>query len=118
MADKFAMDIRNPNAIVDLYEKVDKALAAFGVSSGGISDEAQAQTVAHSLHRLINENEYFADEVVYKCAKMANIVISQERENIYKSVRYIYWNQMDPKYRQLLVGMILDDFRSILLPKK
>lgn len=115
---KFAVEIRNPDAIRDLYIEVDKILGIFKVPESGISEESQAHTVAHVLHSMINIEDSFRHYTITQCAKMANITLHQERIDTYRSVDFMKWSNMEANYRKLIVAMILDDFRSVLNPKK
>jgi len=35
---------------------------------------------------------------------------------IYNCVHCMHWNEMLPEYRQTVMAMVLDDFRSVLNP--
>lgn len=101
---KFAVDIRSPDALRDFYIQVDEVLSLFKIKENGISNEAVAHTVAHTLHGLINTDDTFHFQIINACATMSGIIIQQERKDIYKSIDYIKWSNMEANYRKLIVS--------------
>lgn len=114
---KIGLEIRKSMAIDKLFTEVDLVLKDNDILPDCISKSVESQTVAHVLHRMINEGEYFSHQTVQRCATMSHITISSERNAVYKSIDCMAWGAMTNEYRQLIVAMVLDDFRSILNPK-
>lgn len=114
MAQKnFAIEVRKTDAIDKLFDEVDSILKINGVLPESTSEQVQNMSVAHSLHRMINEFNYFMYDLVQRCAATCHLTISAEREKIYKSAHCMDWNAMTPEYRKVLVAMLLDDFRTV-----
>lgn len=70
--------------------------------------------VAHSLQNMFRADEYFSICTINDLIEVSQIVIPKERYDIYRSQHCIYWRDMTPEFRQTLIAMILNDFRSIL----
>lgn len=101
------------NTFERLYNNVDKILLT---NSG--KDTIQKDTVAHSIQHMLSVDKWFSICAINECAKVSNIVISTERLDIYRAIHCINWSSMTPDYREMIIAMVLDDFRTILNPKK
>ncbi len=112
---KFGIEIRKANT-TNIYKDVDHVLNNHGIKSHGVTDMAKIQTVAHSLNKMIKSQSYFDVCTINNCAKMCQICISEERNNVYSSIHCMHWNEMLPEYREMIVAMVLDDFRTVLHP--
>ena len=84
--------------------------------STSVNSQVQSATIAHSLQRMLKTERYFDVCTVRNCASVAQISIPAERMAIYQSIHCMSWSEMLPDYRQAIVAMVLDDFRSILNP--
>ncbi len=111
---KLGLEIRKAGSLNGLYRDVDTVLANNNVPTGGISQDAQIATIAHSIQKMITSESHFSVCTVDRCAAIAQIHIPAERRNIYSAIHCMNWNEMEPDYRQLITAMILDDFRSVL----
>lgn len=117
----FGLELRSVRSVSckNLYEDVDKVLGKANiVSSGGVSKELQTDAIGHSLHKMMNVKNYFDICTVDKCADIAQVVISKERNDIYKSIHCMNWNDMTDDFRLKIIAMVLDDFRSVLSPEE
>jgi hypothetical protein len=108
----FGFELRKVGDVKGLYEDVDKVLA--GVPIGGINTEIQIQTVAHTLHKMLQPDKWLDICGIKDCARLCGICISEERMLVYSSAHCMNWNQMTPEFRVILSAMILDDFRVVL----
>jgi len=113
---KFGLEIRKIGRVDNLYADVDLVLKNANMESGGVSQSAQAQTCAHALQRMLSVESHFSVCTIDRCAKMCQVCISKERQQIYDAAHCLHWNEMLPDYRTMLVAMILDDFRTVLNP--
>ncbi len=113
---KFGLEIRKIGNIKNLYSDVDKILSNSGMKSGTISGDIQAQTVAHSLHRMLQPDRFICVCTIRDCARLCGLVIPAERMALYQAVHCVHWNEMLSDYRTSLIAMVLDDFRTILNP--
>ena len=112
----FGLELRRTN-VVSLYADVDRVLEqAAGGDGRPVPRRIQALAVAHALQHMMRPEGYCDVCAIRESAKIANIVIPEERISLYHTMHCIYWNAMTPEYRNELAAMILDDFRPILLP--
>lgn len=114
---KFGIEIRKVGSTKNLYNDIDMILAKNGMGQKLVSDDMIAQTTAHALQKMLKSDSHFSVCTVKECAKLCSICIPQERQNIYSAAHCISWSEMLPDYRQLLVAMVLDDFRVVLCPE-
>lgn len=110
------LEIRKKNTIGNLYADVDKTLLANGLKNGEVSVGLQSQAVAHSLQKMMKPNSHFSICTIRECMEVSKIVIPQERIDVYHSIHCVHWSEMLPEFRQMIIAMILDDFRAILNP--
>lgn len=113
---QFGIEIRKIGNTKDLYSEVDLVLARNDVGVQ-VGDKTQKMTVAHSLHRMLQVNNHFDVCTIRNCAEVCQIVIPKERMSVYSAIHCINWNEMLPDYRQVIIAMVLDDFRPILHEK-
>lgn len=114
---KLGLEIRKLGNLNNLYKDVDMVLSNYNVPVNGINATIQAATVAHSLQKMLQTQNYFDICCVRNCAELCQICIDKERMKVYQSIHCINWNEMLPDYRQMIVAMVLDDFRSVLNPQ-
>lgn len=110
------LEIRKKNTIGNLYADVDKTLLANGLKDGEVSTEVQSQAISHSLQKMLKPDSHFSICTIRECIEVSKIVIPQERMDVYQSIHCVYWSEMLQDFRQMIIAMILDDFRSILNP--
>ena len=110
------LEIRKKNTIGNLYADVDKTLLANGLKNGEVSVELQSQAVAHSLQKMLKPSSHFSICTIRECIEVSKIVIPQERMDVYHSIHCVHWSEMLQDFRQMIIAMVLDDFRSILNP--
>lgn len=113
----FGLELRRKNNIQNIYSDVTAVLAKAGVDGNQVSLEVQSQSVAHSIQKMLAGN-YFDICTIKDCAKLVKLIIPQERLNVYSTQHCVNWSEMLPDYRQVLIAMILDDFREVLNPSK
>lgn len=114
---KLGFEIRKIGNVKSLYRDVDAVLSSAGITQGNVTSDIQRDTTAHALQKMISGQEYFSVCTVDKLAKISGIIIPKERQNIYNAAHCMDWSEMVPDYRQKLVAMVLDDFRSVLNPE-
>ena len=115
---KFGIDLRRQNDTTKLYDDVGIALKNYGIipNGGHVSDGVKITAIRHSLQSMLNGG-HFNICAIKECAEMAGIIINSDRLLIYKTVHCMDWSEMTPEYRQVLVSMVLDDFKIVLAPK-
>ena len=112
---KFGIEIRRLDSVQDLYRDVDRTLRAAEIRAGEVSVQMKVHTTAHALQKLFQQS-YFSSYDVKKIAELSGLIISVERVRMYEAVGTLNYNEMTPEYRQILIAMVLDDFRSVLNP--
>lgn len=110
----FGIEIRKSGLVSNLYRDVDLVLSKAGIEHGGVSRELQMQTVAHALQEMLKPEKHFSICTIDNCISVTGIHIQGERYKVYSACHCISWRDMLPDFRQTLIAMILDDFRSIL----
>lgn len=106
----FGLELRKVDNIQNLYKDVDTVLQNFDINKMRIG------AVAHSLQKMMQSDQHFSICSIDDCMRLAQITIPKERYDIYRSQHCISWNEMLPEFRQVLIAMVLNDFRSILSP--
>ena len=114
----FGIEIRKKDNVRELYKDVDLILRATEMPPGGVSRMMQIQAVAHALQNMLQVGKHFSICTVTDCAKVVQIHISAERMRIYQTAHCMDWNAMTTEYRQGLIAMVLDDFRSVLMAEQ
>lgn len=113
----FGLELRRTGSVGNLYQDVDKVLSNYSIPNGGVTRQLQAQACAHALQDMMKVDKWFNICTIDQCVKVAQIVIPVERYRIYHAAHCISWNNMLPDFRQQLIAMVLDDFRSVLNPQ-
>ena len=113
---KLGLEIRKIGNVQNLYSDVDMVLRNANVPSQGINLTVQQQTVAHSLQKMLNTERHCDVCTIRTCAELCQICISSERMKVYSAMHCVNWSDMLADFRQLLIAMILDDFRCVLCP--
>lgn len=111
---KFGIEIRKTGSTENLYQDIDIILDNSQIPQGGINQDIQTQTVAHSLQKMLSIQNHFSVCIIKDCANLCQICISKERMLVYNSIHCMDWNEMTDEYRQLITAMVLDDFRTVL----
>lgn len=111
----FGLELRRANNMRNLYKDVDRILSK--VPPGEVTKDVQADAVAHALHAMMQPGKWFDVCAVREASELTGVFISSERMNVYRLAHCISWEKMTPEYRQTLMAMVLDDFRSILYPE-
>lgn len=102
------IEVRKANNLKSVFDDVDKVLSLKPI------EDVQQQAVAHALHNMLKADTYFSICTIDKCVKVSQVVIPQERYDIYSSCHCVHWRDMTEDFRQTLIAMVLDDFRSVL----
>lgn len=110
----FGIEIRKVGSIANLYREVDAVLAKLEIRNG-VSTIVQRQTVAHALQEMFRTEKHFDVCTVRSCAEVCQLVIPKERMSVYSSIHCLNWDSMIPDYRQAIIAMVLDDFRTVML---
>ena len=110
----FGIEIRKTGNIKNILADVDAFLNKKGIMPNNVGIKVQAVAAAHALNKMFKVERYFDVCTVRDCSEMCQVVISKERMLLYRSAHCMHWNEMDHEYRQTLIAMVIDDFRSIL----
>ena len=113
---KLGLEIRKLGSLNNLYKDVDTVLSNYGIKSGEINTTVQVNATAHSLQKMLSVDKYLDVCCIKECASLCHVCISAERMKVYQTQHCVYWSQMTNDFRQMLVAMILDDFRCVLNP--
>lgn len=113
----FGLELRKTGNVKNLYADVDLALRQNNIPPRGVSGNVQVQALAHALQKMISVQAYFDVCTIDNCAEMLQVVIPVERKRVYRAAHCLHYDQMTPEYRQILVAMVLDDFRTVLNPQ-
>ena len=111
---KLGLEIRKLGSLKNLYKDVDLVLSNYGINKGEINTNIQINAVAHALQKMFDVEKYFDVCTIKDCAKLCQICISEERMLLYNTQHCVYWNAMTNEFKQMMVAMILDDFRCVL----
>ncbi len=111
---KLGLEIRKIGSLNNLYKDVDAVLSKYDIKSGEINATLQVNAVAHALQKMLSTDGYFSICCIRECASLCQIIISGERMKLYQTQHCIHWKDMMPDFRQMLVAMVLDDFRCVL----
>ena len=114
---KLGLEVRKLGNLDNLYKDVDMVLRNYNVPTNGINTCVQAATVAHSLQKMLKVESHFSVCTIKNCSELCQVCIAKERMQVYSSIHCMNWNDMLPDYRQMIVAMVLDDFRSVLCPQ-
>lgn len=112
----FGLELRKVGSVAGLYSEIDTVLKKHGVQDCSVGKKVATMAVAHALHKMMDAKKWFDVCAIDSCISICQIVIPRERYNIYRSAHCLYWDEMLPDYREALIAMVLDDFRSILNP--
>ena len=111
----FGLELRKIGSRAELFSEVDRTLNKAGiVSPGQVSADMKVGTVAHALNKMMKVESHFSVCTIRECARLCQVNISSERMNVYSSIHCMNWNDMMEDYRQTIVAMVLDDFRTVL----
>lgn len=112
MLSRFGIEIRKIGDKKSFFKDVDSILEASGMESKKVTGDIQVQATAHALQKMIDGN-HFSVCTIDNCRKMCGIVILKERQDIYDAIHCLNWNEMLPDFRQQVIAMVMDDFRSL-----
>lgn len=115
---KLGLEIRKIGSLNNLYKDIDTVLKNYAIKPGEINATVQANAVAHALQKMVSVDQYCDVCCIRECASLCQICISEERMTFYRTQHCIRWKEMLPEFRQILIAMILDDFRSVLNPSE
>ena len=113
---KLGLEIRKIGSLNNLYKDVDVVLSNYSIKSGEINANVQINAVAHSLQKMLKTESYFSVCCIRDCASLCQIYISAERMKVYQTQHCVNWSEMTNDFRQMLIAMVLDDFRCVLNP--
>ncbi len=114
---KFGIEIRKVGSTAGLYNEVDNILGKAGITRGSIGNLIKIKAVAHALQEMLKTENHFSICTIDRCIEITQICIPKERYQIYHSIHCMNWNEMLQDFRQMIVAMILDDFRTVLNPE-
>jgi len=112
----FNLEIRKRGDIKNVYNDIDFVLQKYGIQKGSVTDDLRRDGVAHALQKMFRYKEYMDVCTIRRCEELSGIHIPVERMQLYNSQHCVSWNEMLEDFRIKLIAMILDDFRSVLMP--
>lgn len=113
----FGMEIRRIGQLANLYRDADLVLQKLGVEhQGEVPKVMGVSAAAHAINKMLKVDRYFDITTIQQCSKVCSIVVSAERMEVYRTMHCVHWNEMLPEFRQALIAMVLDDFRSVFNP--
>lgn len=115
---KFGIEIRKANSLPNLYADVERTLQNAGIPRGEVTSQVQTSTVAHALQRMLKPQQHFSICTIDECIKVCSVVVPKERYEVYHAHHCMHWNEMEEAHREVLIAMLLDDFRDVLNPAK
>ena len=98
-----------------IYQGVDSILKKNNIVSGEVSKKAAIQGVSHSLQKMIKHERHFSVCTIDSCCDVASIKLSRQRRDFYSNAHCLNWGDMTEEYKQTLIAMIMDDFRTLFL---
>lgn len=108
---KFGIELRKIGTVHAIYDDVDSILDGMSLK------EVQTDTIAHAMHKMLKVKEWLDVTTITECRDIAQVHIPKEHMQIYRAVHCMHWNEMTTEYRQTIVAMILNDFRTVLNPQ-
>ena len=113
----FGIEIRKANNLA-LLSHVDKVLQKFEVTKENIGDKARVTGALQALQSMMKSASEGCGRFdicsIREAAELCNICISNDRVNFYRIHHCIQWSKMTKDNRELLMAMVLDDFREVL----
>lgn len=116
MVNIFNLEIRKNGDFRSIFKDVDSILAKHGMVSGQTSIKVAKEAVAHSLQNMLKRN-YFDVCTINNCSEASLIKISSARRAIYHTAHCIHWGDMTLDYKEQLIAMVMDDFRTLFEPQ-
>lgn len=77
-----------------------------------VPENVRGQAVLSVLKNLTQRKDYFDVCAVNNLAKMNEITISQEHQELFSSLHCIHWNEMHPDTREYLMAILVDYFKG------
>jgi hypothetical protein len=102
-------------AVNDLLHQVDHTLNKNGLTPGNqhVPRTVQQMTAVNALNQML-KGKHFDVCCVRNLCDVCQGTIGRQRMAVYSSVHCVPWADMEADFRQVLVAMVLDDFRDIL----
>ena len=104
--------IRKVGDLSNIQNDIDNALKRLSIKSGETTINASKIAAKHLFFSLL-KNRYFDVYSVKSICKVALINISSPRLAIYEAMHCINWGDMEKNFKEELLVMLFDDFRSI-----
>ena len=95
--------LRSADAVLEKYSK------------DVVPENIKGQTVLSVLKNLTQNSTHFSVCAVDKLAKMNEVVISEEHQELFNSLHCIHWNEMHQETREYLVATLIHYFRGNLV---
>ena len=77
-----------------------------------IPENVKGQAVLSVLKNLTQRKDYFDVCLVDRLAKMNEVTISQEHQELFNSLHCIHWNEMHPDTKEYLMAILIDYFKT------
>jgi len=113
--DIFGLQICKKGDFNAIYRGVDDVLKKHEIIPGGTSKNIARQSIAHALQKMIKRDSMFDVCTITDACKIACIKLSSERRDIYSLAHCICWGDMTSDYKEMLIAMVMDDFRELFL---
>ena len=80
-----------------------------------VPENIKGQAVLSVLKNLTQQQNHFSVCAVDRLAKMNEVVISEEHQELFNSLHCIHWNEMHQDTREYLVAILIHYFRGNLV---
>lgn len=84
-------------------------------TNGEVPESVRGQACLSVLKNLTQRKEYFDVTGINKLARMNEINISQEHQELFDSLHCIHWNEMSVETREYLMAILIDYFKGNLV---
>ena len=93
-----------------LLKSADSILSRY--SKDTVPENIKGQAVLSVLKNMTQNKNHFSVCDVDKLAKMNEVVISEEHQELFNSLHCVDWNEMHADTREYLVATLVDYFRG------
>ena len=96
-----------------LLKSADRILERY--SKEIVPENIKGQAVLSILKALSQRKDWFDVTTINNLAKMNEVTISEEHQELFDSLHCIYWNEMHQDTREYLMAILVDYFRGNLV---
>lgn len=97
-------------SITALIEQADSVLGKYE-SNGQIPENIKGQAVLSVLKKMTQDKDWFDVSAVNDLAKLNEVTISREHQELFDSMHCIHWRDMGQETKEYLMALMVDYFR-------